>query len=318
MNTSENNTDLSNEYQYALEIPHWEQPAPTLGRSLINLGLFVSVFYFLFHWELNFILVLTGAVIFHELGHFTAMKIFGYKKLHINFIPFLGAYASGMKKEISQKQSAIIFLAGPVPGIIVGILLFFLGSGTYSPQLRSYGMILCILNMFNCLPVYPLDGGRLLQTLFLEKSEKISEIFLILSIGTLCFISYKLEDYFLLILPFFMLTQLMIRRISQKIRIALQPEGISFYDDFEHLPPEDYWKIRDSLPLYYKALSNHIIPGEHTPAPNEKQIYLFIKNLFVRKPKSDLGKGGKFLLSLTWILTLFVPFAIAAEYFYWW
>ena len=40
----------------------------------------------------------------------------------------LGAYASGTKREVSQKQSAIILLAGPLPGIIAGILLLTLAK----------------------------------------------------------------------------------------------------------------------------------------------------------------------------------------------
>ena len=70
----------------------------------------------------------------HELGHFFAMKYFHYKDLGIFFIPLLGAYVSGSKREVSQKQSAIILLAGPLPGIIIGIALYLIdqnGPGYY-------------------------------------------------------------------------------------------------------------------------------------------------------------------------------------------
>ncbi|MDX1653260.1 MAG: hypothetical protein R3277_12250, partial [Brumimicrobium sp.] len=41
------------------------------------------------------IAILLGVLLFHELGHFTAMKLFGYENLKMLFIPFLGAMVSG-------------------------------------------------------------------------------------------------------------------------------------------------------------------------------------------------------------------------------
>src|ERR1043166_929806 len=93
-------------------------------RSITSLALYLLIGYYFFSANWMLLLILTCIVIFHELGHFLAMKAFHYKELGIFFIPLLGAYASGTKREISQKQSAIILLAGPLPGIIVGIVLF--------------------------------------------------------------------------------------------------------------------------------------------------------------------------------------------------
>src|SRR5215472_3613607 len=95
-------------------------------RSTISLALYLLIGYYFFSANWALLLILTGIVIFHELGHFIAMKLFHYKELGIFFIPLLGAYASGTKREVSQKQSAIILLAGPLPGIIVGVALFLL------------------------------------------------------------------------------------------------------------------------------------------------------------------------------------------------
>src|SRR5882757_83029 len=95
-------------------------------RSLSSLALYFIIGYFFFNRDWLLVLVLTGVVVFHELGHFLAMKLYNYTDLGIFFIPLLGAYASGTKREVSQTQSAIIILAGPVPGIIIGILIYFL------------------------------------------------------------------------------------------------------------------------------------------------------------------------------------------------
>src|ERR1700730_9769902 len=76
-------------------------------RSLTSLALYLALGYYFISHNWSILLILTGIVIFHELGHFFAMKFFDYKELGIFFIPLLGAYASGTKHEISQKQSAV-------------------------------------------------------------------------------------------------------------------------------------------------------------------------------------------------------------------
>src|SRR5258705_10856071 len=94
-------------------------------RSATSLALYLVLGYYIFH-SFEMLLLITAIVVFHELGHFFAMKSFRYKDLGIFFIPLLGAYVSGSKREVSQKESAIILLAGPLPGIILGAVFFIL------------------------------------------------------------------------------------------------------------------------------------------------------------------------------------------------
>src|SRR2546430_673699 len=94
-------------------------------RSITSLALYLLIGYYFFKANWTLLLILTAIVIFHELGHFIAMKAYKYQDLGIFFIPLLGAYASCSKREVSQKQSAVILLAGPLPGIIIGLVLYF-------------------------------------------------------------------------------------------------------------------------------------------------------------------------------------------------
>ena len=75
-------------------------------KSILSLAAYLVLGYFLFkRWE--WLLLITAIIIIHELGHFLAMKFFRYNDLGIFFIPLLGAYVSGTKREVSQKESAI-------------------------------------------------------------------------------------------------------------------------------------------------------------------------------------------------------------------
>src|SRR5690349_21682439 len=181
-------------------------------RSVTSLALYLLIgYYFFSHFfgaDWIWLLIITGIVIFHELGHFLAMKTFHYKELGIFFIPLLGAYASGTKREVSQKQSAIILLAGPLPGIIVGIVLLILVKSSITEVayqeywlLTKTAALLIFLNVFNLLPIYPLDGGQLLNRLFLDESNVIGKVFVIVSALALGYFAVKIEFYALLIFP---------------------------------------------------------------------------------------------------------------------
>ena len=82
--------------------PSSEKPASNIWvKSIISLGLYIVLGYYVFK-SFNILLLITAVVIIHEMGHFLAMKAFRYKDLGIFFIPLLGAYVSGSKREVSQ------------------------------------------------------------------------------------------------------------------------------------------------------------------------------------------------------------------------
>ena len=238
-------------------------------RSIGSLLLYLAIGYYFFNQNWTLVLVLTGVVLFHELGHFLAMKLYNYTDLGIFFIPLVGAYASGKKQEVSQLQSSIILLAGPVPGIIVGVVLQF--TATYLTNdfeqlflLHRISWILIYLNLLNLLPIYPLDGGQLLNRLFLDSSQVISKIFLLLSIAVLVWFALyggSKPYYALLIIPFFLLTRLLADSQLDRLTKKVEAEGINLDIAYEDIRDEDYWKIRNVV------VRNHPIFRDVPEAP---------------------------------------------------
>src|SRR5690349_2756625 len=100
-----------------------EQVSNVWLRSISSLAAYLVLGYLIFH-SFSLLLIITVIVVIHELGHFLAMKAYRYKDLGIFFIPLLGAYVSGSKREVSQKESAVILFAGPLPGIILGSIFY--------------------------------------------------------------------------------------------------------------------------------------------------------------------------------------------------
>jgi Zn-dependent protease len=73
----------------------------------------------------------------------------------------------------------VILLAGPLPGIILGLLSHFIAEQTDIYFFEKLAWILVFLNLLNLLPVYPLDGGQLLHRLFLDDYNILGKIFVI-------------------------------------------------------------------------------------------------------------------------------------------
>jgi Zn-dependent protease len=124
----------------------------------------------LFGWQFGwmFSAVLVAVLLLHELGHLAAMRWAGYRDLQIFFIPLFGAVASGQEQHASTWQKMVVLLAGPLPGIVVGCaLLHGLASAQLPPLawLLTATSTLIVINVFNLLPLVPLDGGRFFDLL---------------------------------------------------------------------------------------------------------------------------------------------------------
>jgi len=288
-------------------------------RSLGSLVLYLLIGYYFFRANWILLLILTAIVIFHELGHFLAMKMYHYKELGIFFIPLLGAYASGTKREVSQKQSAIILLAGPMPGIIVGIILFVITNqqlGEMSHEaftlLRSTATLLLFLNILNLLPIYPLDGGQLLNRLFLDESRLIGKIFVILSAAALTWLALfglGRPFYPLLVFPAMMLLRLRNDTKFDALTKKIEEQGINLEKTYEEITDEEYWKIRNIL-----IENNHSTLRNVNPAPpyeysrNEDKVVVAIENVLQRTIVQDLSWPGKVLIILIWAGSFAAPF----------
>lgn len=124
-------------------------------------------------WSLEFVLVLFPVLVLHEVGHLVAMKAFGYRNIRFFFVPLLGAAVAGRSETGSFHQQVTVCLAGPIPGILIALLLWCIGLSTANELLFAVTVVLLVVNGLNLLPVFPLDGGQLIQTIFLANRPKL-------------------------------------------------------------------------------------------------------------------------------------------------
>ncbi|MDX1457202.1 MAG: hypothetical protein R3276_06410 [Marinobacter sp.] len=154
-----------------------------LGKTVLLLAsvvLFMASFGY--RMDLEALLILLGVLAFHELGHVAAMALFGYRDLQILFIPFLGAVATGRKQHCPPWQSAVIYLAGPLPGLLLAAVLWQTGFGGSAEWMHLLIVMLLVINFFNLLPIQPLDGGQLANVLLFQRWPRLQILFYGLSV----------------------------------------------------------------------------------------------------------------------------------------
>lgn len=290
-------------------------------RSIMSLAVYLLLGYYIFP-SYEMLLLITGIVLFHELGHFLAMKYFRYNDLGIFFIPLLGAYVSGTKREVSQRQSAVILLAGPMPGIILGIGLYFLDKhlgGIYWGDISLYtaSLLLILLNLLNLLPIYPLDGGQLLNRVFLDEESLVSRIFILISVAAMCWFAWHLYSrsgyafYLLLMLfPVMMLLRLRTDARYSAFEKKLEAAGINLDTSYEDMPDEDYWKIRDIL-IETQPGFRDLQPGPpYAYSDREDRIMLQVQGSLQRNLIQDVPVAGKILLFVIWAGAFAAPWLL--------
>ncbi|MCR6640230.1 MAG: site-2 protease family protein [Sporocytophaga sp.] len=290
--------------------PAEENSVKSMLPSLISAGLFIATTYLVFDWELMSILILAGVIFVHELGHFAAMKAYNYKDVSMFFVPFFGAFVSGTKEQVSQKQSAVILLAGPLPGVLIGSVLYYFALVNNNDVLFNTVNFMVLINLFNLLPVMPLDGGRFIKCLFFERSELIGSIFSYVSIGALFYYSITSQSYFLMLVPGFLMLQLFAQSQLKKTKEAVLDKGININKSYDELSNEEYWLVRDEIGKHVKAFSKYITPGKYEVSENEQKVIEQVKAVIQKEPIQDLKVGGKILFTAIWILSFIIPIVI--------
>lgn len=110
-------------------------------------------------------LIITGVILLHEGGHYLGMKLFRYQDVRVLFLPFLGAVTVGRQHQTPLHRRVVVFMLGPVPGIVAGTALL-LSPPAQLEWVRTLALMLLAINYLNLLPVVPLDGGQVFNLFF--------------------------------------------------------------------------------------------------------------------------------------------------------
>ena len=279
-----------------------------LSLTIFSMTLFVLFFIVMIDNDISFVISILIVLIIHELGHFIAMKLFRYKNVKMLFIPLMGAFVRGSRKKYSQKQSFIVAISGPFPGIFIGIILMFYGSNVESAWLVDVGLLFFILNIINILPLDPLDGGQMFKLFFRKKHELFLLIFSFSSSFFLIFFGFILNNYIIMIFGFLM--GLRVRSMQKRYQIhkQLKDLNVNYVTTYNSLHYSDFLKIKSilientpSLKKYINLLSEDQI---------DDIIANQVNNVLDVPIKIDASSLFKFIILISWIFLLVSPFLL--------
>jgi Zn-dependent protease len=126
----------------------------TAATALVSIGAYSLI------WGWQFAAGFVVLIFIHEIGHVIALRREGIKASAPMFVPFLGAVITARSLGDNALAEARVGLAGPILGSIGSAAVAVIGLVTHTGLLEALGYIGFFLNLFNLLPVVPLDGGR--------------------------------------------------------------------------------------------------------------------------------------------------------------
>jgi Zn-dependent protease len=126
---------------------------------------FVSIAAYALLWGWPFAAGFVALLFLHELGHVIQLRREGISASAPMFIPFLGAVISARSLGSDAAAEARVGLAGPILGSLAAVVPLVIWLGTGSEFWRALAYVGFFLNLFNLLPVLPLDGGRAMAAL---------------------------------------------------------------------------------------------------------------------------------------------------------
>lgn len=131
--------------------------------SVASMVLAIGGYALIFGWPFAFGFV---ALIFcHEMGHYAAARQRGLAVSLPMFIPFFGAYITLKDQPHDAETEAYVAYAGPFVGSLACFAVYFLSRHYDSRLLLALAQSGFLINLFNLIPVSPLDGGRITSVL---------------------------------------------------------------------------------------------------------------------------------------------------------
>ncbi|MFO0732013.1 MAG: site-2 protease family protein [Nitrospiraceae bacterium] len=133
-----------------------------LGKVALTGGtmlLSMVVYSFIFGWwyAVGFVLL----ILFHELGHYVAARQRNLDVGAPTFIPFVGAWIQLKDQPMDVETEAYVGIAGPGAGTIAAMACYYAAESVHSQLLLALAYAGFMINLFNLIPLSPLDGGRI-------------------------------------------------------------------------------------------------------------------------------------------------------------
>ena len=126
----------------------------TFFSMLASLGVYWTI------WGWKFALGVVLSIYVHEMGHVAAMRRYGLQATAPMFIPGFGALIRMQQHPATAQEESRIGLAGPIWGLGAAAACFLIYTTTQQPFWAALTHTGAMINLFNLMPIWGLDGDR--------------------------------------------------------------------------------------------------------------------------------------------------------------
>jgi len=140
--------------------------AGKLGKVLFSGGsmlLSLAAYAWLYGWR--YAAGFVALIFAHEMGHFIAARSRGLNVGLPTFIPFVGAWIELKEQPMNAETEAFVGIAGPMLGTAAAFVCYLAAQELGSRLLMALAYAGFVLNLFNLVPLSPLDGGRIVSVI---------------------------------------------------------------------------------------------------------------------------------------------------------
>ena len=294
------------EFQLYPEKPALVKPAEKSNWALtvFTIVLFIAVFLSFYRERADFVFSLVLVLLVHEFGHYFFMKRFQYENVKMLFIPMMGAFVQGSKDVFSQRESILVALSGPIPGVFLGAIGLILSVYFHWNWLVLLSFIFLFVNAVNLLPLDPLDGGQVLKVLLIKQQDWYGLIFSLFSSLVLIAIGFVLNDWLVIAFGFLMGFRVRAMQVNYKIRQSLEELDVNYHVTYDQLSNRDYHVIKETLIEFRPAAAQY---AQHLTEENEQLMVRLVDELLIPPMQRDLGNWAKALVIIVWISGIVLP-----------
>jgi Zn-dependent protease len=302
--------DSSNLYPSKPELKE-EESKSNWSLTAFSLVVFILSFLVLFSDNIQFLIFLIVVLFIHELGHFLFMKLFKYTNVRMMFVPLMGAFVQGAKKVYSQKESFMVVMGGPIPGVLLGVVGAIIAFEYEMSWMLELSAVFILLNMINLLPLDPLDGGQLFRLLVKYDHDLFLMVFSLVSSLILIGVGFFYNSYPLIIFGFLM--SFRVRSIQKRylVRKTLSERNIKYQISYDELTDMEYARIRSVVIEQNASLKRY---KELANANADKIISEHVNTVLEIPLIQDTNIFFKLVVILLWLLSFLAPVYLFLEF----
>lgn len=151
----------------------------------------VAAYSLIFNWRIASAMLIS--LFIHEHGHLWAARRCGQRTGGITMIPFVGGVANILEAFPSRAAEVFVALMGPIWGFMTALVMaagYWLTNNLF---FAGAAVLICAVNLFNLLPVNPLDGGRVFKSVVFSINRTTGFVLVgaSLLVGSLLLIYYR-------------------------------------------------------------------------------------------------------------------------------